>query len=304
MELRFELDENNQRQNYSTEELFGIQEQIRKFLKKRFPVGRRKRNEKRQQVGTLKSLSLDRVDKVIGRMTGESHENVRRRRKIVTAVKSNPNEYGHILESVDKGGLKLKYAAEMIEREEQKKKPPPPLPDGEFDVILIDPPWEYDRMLEGAPRYKLMSSEKLKKLKIPAAKRCVMFMWATNPKLPEALELMEHFGFKYKTNMVWVKGEKEKNQKIMGYYVRGSHELLLIGTKGTRNTPAEKDRPSSAVYDPSSGKHSQKSRKFARIIETMYPKRKKIEMFAREKDPDDDGLWTYYGDELDENSKN
>jgi len=77
LELRFELDENNQRQNYSTEELFGIQEQIRKFLKKRFPVGRRKRNEKRQQVGTLKSLSLDRVDKVIGRMTDESHENVR-----------------------------------------------------------------------------------------------------------------------------------------------------------------------------------------------------------------------------------
>ena len=297
MQLRIEIDENNQRTNYSTEELFGIQERIRKFLKKQFPVGRRKRNEKRQQVGTLKSLSLDRVDKVIGRMTGESHENVRRRRKIVNAAKSNPNEYGHILESVDKGSLKLKYAAEMIEREERKKKPSPPLPDDEFDVIYLDPPWEYNRMLEGSPRYKVMSLEELKKMKIPAAKKCVMFMWSTNPKLPDALELMKHVEFEYKTNMVWVKGEKEKNQKIMGYYVRGSHELLLIGTKGSGNTPAEKDRPSSAVYLKSSG-HSQKPRKFARIIEAMYPKRKKIEIFARKKDPDDDGTWTYFGDEL------
>ena len=157
-------------------------------------------------------------------------------------------------------------------------------------------------MLEGSPRYKVMSLEELKKMKIPAAKKCVMFMWSTNPKLPESLELMKHVEFEYKTNMVWVKGEKEKNQKIMGYYVRGSHELLLIGTKGSGNTPAEKDRPSSVVHLKSSG-HSQKPRKFARIIEAMYPKRKKIEMFATiDKDAEDDGTWTYWGDELEDQS--
>ena len=300
MELRFELDENNQRKNYSTEELFGIQERIRKFLKKRFPVGRRKRNEKRQQVGTLKSLSLDRVDKVIGRMTGESHENVRRRRKIVTAVKSNPNEYGHILESVDKGGLKLKYAAEMIEREELKKKPSPPPPKGQFELIYIDPPWDYDRKLEGSPKYKTMSLEEMKReIKIPAAKNCIMFMWVTNPKYEEGRELLNYWGFTYKSKMTWVKMKNGKLQMTTGYYVRGADEMLLIVTKGNPGVPAEKDKPPSVIFAERTI-HSRKPRKVARIIERMYPHKNKIEMFARKKDPDDDETWTYWGDQLNE----
>ncbi len=60
-----------------------------------------------------------------------------------------------------------------------------------------------------------------------ATTNAVLFLWATNPLLPDALQVMAAWGFEYKTNMVWV-----KNSHVAGFYVYGQHELLLIGVKG------------------------------------------------------------------------
>jgi len=75
--------------------------------------------------------------------------------------------------------------------------------------------------------------------------------------------------------MVWV---KDKNG--MDYYARQRHELLLIGTMGTIPPPVVKDRPDS-VITANRTKHSQKPEELYSIIEKMYPKMKKIELFAR-----------------------
>ena len=160
-----------------------------------------------------------------------------------------------------------------------------------FAIILADPAWEYDfsrsdsRQIDN--QYLPTPLEDMKRLKLPAADDCVLFMWATSPKLPEAIELMEAWGFEYKTGMVWVK------DKIgMGYYARQKHELLLIGTKGNLQLPDEDKRPESVIVAPRTG-HSEKPEIVHEIIETMYPTYKKLEMFARKAREG----WEVWGDE-------
>jgi N6-adenosine-specific RNA methylase IME4 len=115
-----------------------------------------------------------------------------------------------------------------------------------------------------------------------------MFMWATSPKLKEALELIEAWEFEYKTCMVWIK------DKIgMGYYARQKHELLLISAKGGLELPDPSLRPESVFFAPRT-EHSEKPMEVYSIIETMYPTYKKLEMFARNKREG----WEVWGDEI------
>jgi N6-adenosine-specific RNA methylase IME4 len=103
----------------------------------------------------------------------------------------------------------------------------------------------------------------------------VLFLWATSPLLPEAVQVMDAWGFDYKTNMVWDKGSIG-----MGYYARQQHELLLIGTRGTPGTPLPEARPPSVICE-SKGKLSAKPERFYEIIEAMYPAASKVELFCR-----------------------
>jgi N6-adenosine-specific RNA methylase IME4 len=104
---------------------------------------------------------------------------------------------------------------------------------------------------------------------------CVMFMWATSPKLAEAMRVLEAWGFNYRTCAVWTK------DKIgMGYYFRQQHELLLVATKGSPPTPAPSDRVSS-VITAARGQHSAKPKEFYEVVERMYPSLPKLEMFCR-----------------------
>lgn len=167
------------------------------------------------------------------------------------------------------------------------------LPDGVFDVILADPPWEYEFSLSdrGDPEshYSTMPLEKICALNVPSAEDAVLFLWATNPKLEEALKVMESWGFGYRTNLCWVK------DKIgTGYYVRGQHELLLIGKKGRMSVPAEADRPPSVLIS-AVREHSQKPEEVYAIIEKMFPDRKYLELFAR---GNKRGNWVVWGNEV------
>lgn len=161
-----------------------------------------------------------------------------------------------------------------------------------FNIILADPAWEYDFSRSDSRRignqYLPTNLSEMKRLQIPAANDSVLFMWATNPKTREAFELIDAWGFEYKTNMVWVK------DKIgMGYYARQRHELLLIATKGNLQLPDEDKRPDSVIESPRT-EHSKKPDSVYEIIETMYPEYNKLEMFARDKRLG----WESWGDEI------
>ena len=152
---------------------------------------------------------------------------------------------------------------------------------GTFPVIYADPPWRYD-VVESESRaienhYPTMSNEDIYALPIQplCTDDAVLFLWATSPKLAEAMQVVAAWGFNYKTCMVWVK------DKIgMGYYARQQHELLLIATRGAPPTPAPADRPSSVV-NATRDAHSAKPTEFYELIERMYPGLPKIELFCR-----------------------
>ena len=153
------------------------------------------------------------------------------------------------------------------------------LPKGEFNVIYADPAWEYSNSgISGAAKnhYPTMSTDAICNLKIPSAENAVLFLWVTNPLLEDALRVVSAWGFEYKTNMVWI-----KNRAGQGFYVKGQHELLFICVKGNF-------RPDDSIYiksvlESEREKHSKKPEKFYNIIETLYPKGKYLELFARNK---------------------
>ena len=98
----------------------------------------------------------------------------------------------------------------------------------EYSVIYADPPWRYSfskshtRDIEN--QYPTLTVEEIAALSIPAAKEAVLYLWATAPKLREALHVMDAWGFEYKTHSIW-----DKEILGMGYWFRGQHELLLVG---------------------------------------------------------------------------
>lgn len=296
-EIRCEIEENIQRKNFTQSEIYKIQELIRSYLEKKFTQGRKTESkdpqtDNCQHVGTLASAGLKRIDDLSGKLFDESGETTRRRRIVMNAAKNNPEKFAKLVKNVDAGSTSLSYAYLSVKRSEEKKCNT--IPEDKFDLILADPPWEYDSKLSGSPSYGLMSIEEICNLKIPSSEDCVLFLWTTSPKLEMAFEAIKSWGFVYKTNIVWVKtNQNNKPRKGLGYYVRGSHEILLIAVKGRPGIPVECDRPLSVIQSPLTT-HSEKPEESYRIIEKMYPHSKKIELFARKNRPN----WTSWGNEV------
>lgn len=155
------------------------------------------------------------------------------------------------------------------------------LPDKKYSVIYADPPWRYEhvktesRAIEN--QYPTMSLDEIKALDIPASDDCVLFLWATSPKLAEAMEVLQAWGFDYRTCAVW-----NKKHIGMGYYFRQQHELLLVATKGNLPVPEPANRLAS-VFAFKRGEHSSKPHEVYDMISTMYPDftDNRIELFCR-----------------------
>ena len=152
-------------------------------------------------------------------------------------------------------------------------------PKGQYDLILCDPPWQYDfsetgnREIEN--QYPTMTVEELENLKIPLSDDCVLFLWATAPKLREAISMIDAWGFQYKTHAIW-----DKTKIGMGYWFRGQHELLLVATRGNVSPPEQSDRVSS-IFTEARTRHSAKPSCVYEWIESAFPNLTKCEMFCR-----------------------
>jgi N6-adenosine-specific RNA methylase IME4 len=148
-----------------------------------------------------------------------------------------------------------------------------------YDVILADPPWRYSfsrsksRRIEN--QYPTMSQLELCNMQVPAKPNAALYLWATAPKLLEALDVMEAWGFSYKSHAVW-----DKERVGMGYWFRGQHELLLVGTKGKFSPPPASERVHS-LHRERRGRHSAKPTIFHELIERWYPDARLLELFAR-----------------------
>jgi N6-adenosine-specific RNA methylase IME4 len=150
-----------------------------------------------------------------------------------------------------------------------------------YPVIYADPPWQFgtwsengkDRSAEN--HYPTMTLDKLKAMPVPAAADCVLFLWATVPMLPQALEVMAAWGFTYKSHCVWV-----KDRAGTGYWFRNKHELLLVGTRGNIPAPAPGEQMDSVIAC-AARRHSEKPAAFAELIDGYFPTLEGIELFAR-----------------------
>lgn len=160
-----------------------------------------------------------------------------------------------------------------------------------YGVIYADPPWRYtdatpNRAIEN--HYPTMSDEEICALNVPAAKDCILYLWAVAPKLPEAIDVMRAWGFAYKTSAVW-----DKEILGMGYWFRGQHELLLVGTRGKVSPPPQPLRISSVIRCRR-GRHSAKPDYVRDQIAAWFPAVTRLEMFSRIRRPG----WSAFGNEI------
>jgi N6-adenosine-specific RNA methylase IME4 len=154
---------------------------------------------------------------------------------------------------------------------------------GGFDVIYVDFPWSFKThskkgMGRSAERhYDCMTLDEIKAypLNAFAARDCVLMSWTTSPFLALALDAMRAQGFVYKSGAAW-----DKEVAAMGFWFRGRHEHLLLGTRGSPRAPLPPDRSPSVIVERRTT-HSTKPIAAYQVIERMFPDRRKLELFAR-----------------------
>jgi N6-adenosine-specific RNA methylase IME4/ParB-like chromosome segregation protein Spo0J len=217
--------------------------------------------------------------------------------KVWEKAKEGDEKAKELIKKVDSGDISINKAYKDIrtheKRESVKIKPPNPIDATEtYNVILCDPPWKYQfsetntREIEN--HYPTMTHDELKNLSFPAMDNSVLLMWATAPKLKEAIELMDSWGFTYRTCAMW-----DKEMIGMGYWFRGQHEILLVGVKGSFSPPLPENRYSSVIREKRT-KHSKKPECVYDMIEKMFPNGIYLEIFAREAREN----WKSWGNQL------
>jgi N6-adenosine-specific RNA methylase IME4 len=122
-----------------------------------------------------------------------------------------------------------------------------------------------------------------------------LYMWCPNALLKEGLEVMEAWGFKYKTNLVWYKIRKDggPDGRGVGFYFRNVTELILFGIRGSMRT-LDPGRRQVNVISTRKREHSRKPAETYELIEKCSPG-PYLEIFARETMPG----WVSWGNEVD-----
>ena len=161
-----------------------------------------------------------------------------------------------------------------------------------FPTIYADPPWPYSNTAaRGAAEkhYRTMTLEQIRNepVRTLAAEQAHLHLWTTNAFLREAFDVLQAWGFRYKSCLVWV-----KPQLGMGNYWRVSHEFLLLGVRG--NLPFG-DRTCRSWLMARRTLHSRKPFAFRALIERVSPG-PYLELYGREEQPNSG--WTVYGNQI------
>jgi N6-adenosine-specific RNA methylase IME4 len=146
-------------------------------------------------------------------------------------------------------------------------------------------------------RYQTMDIEQICAMPVAehAADKSHLYLWVPNALLPWGLRVMEAWGFKYKTNVVWFKVRKDggPDGRGVGFYFRNVTELVLFGVRGGMRT-LQPGRTQVNLFSTRKEEHSKKPQELHRIIQQCSPP-KYLELFARERVAG----WSQWGDELD-----
>lgn len=160
-----------------------------------------------------------------------------------------------------------------------------------YRTIYADPPWQFqNRTGKVAPehkrlsRYGTMQLDEIKQLPVSevADEKSHLYLWVPNALLPEGLEVMQAWGFEYKTNIIWEKVRKDgmPDGRGVGFYFRNVTEILLFGIKGNKNRTLDAGRSQVNLIRSMKREHSRKPDEFIPLIESCSSA-PFLELFAR-----------------------
>jgi N6-adenosine-specific RNA methylase IME4 len=175
-----------------------------------------------------------------------------------------------------------------------------------FGAILADPPWQFQNKTgKVAPehrrlsRYATLTLDDIKALPVAqmAADVAHLYLWVPNALLPEGLAVMQAWGFRYKSNLVWHKVRKDggSDGRGVGFYFRNVTELVLFGVRGRNARTLAAGRRQVNYVSSRKREHSRKPDELYPLIEACSPG-PYLELFARGVRPG----WTAWGNEADE----
>ncbi|TWH76628.1 N6-adenosine-specific RNA methylase IME4 [Azomonas agilis] len=160
-----------------------------------------------------------------------------------------------------------------------------------FSTVLADPPWQFqNRTGKIAPehkrlaRYPTMSLQEIKDLPVEAIVKDAahLYLWVPNALLREGLDVMSHWGFTYKTNLIWYKVRKDggPDRRGVGFYFRNVTEVILFGVRGKNARTLQPGRSQENIISSQKREHSRKPDEQYDLIEACSPG-PFIELFAR-----------------------
>jgi N6-adenosine-specific RNA methylase IME4 len=175
---------------------------------------------------------------------------------------------------------------------------------GGWSCVYADPPWRFtNRTGKVAPehrrldRYDTMSADQIAALPVAdvVSANAHLYLWVPNALLPEGLAVMQGWGFRYVSNLVWAKRRKDggPDGRGVGFYFRNVTELILFGTRGNLRTLPPGRRQVNLLAGRKR-EHSRKPDGLYEIIEACSPG-PYLELFARHCRPG----WTQWGNEID-----
>jgi N6-adenosine-specific RNA methylase IME4 len=208
-----------------------------------------------------------------------------RAKAVVVAAEQEPAPYGHLVQAVDRTGrvdgvyrrLRVQRQAEALAAQ------PPPLPEGPFQVLVVDPPWPYthrpgDDSKRNVTPYPAVTLAEIQALPVAdlAAEDAVVWIRTTNAHLPDAFTAAAAEGLTDKTTLTWC-----KDRPGTGEWRRGQTEHRLLYVRGRPLVTLAGQ--STALHAPR-GRHSKEPEEFYALVEGLCPG-SRLERFARRTRP-------------------
>jgi N6-adenosine-specific RNA methylase IME4 len=177
--------------------------------------------------------------------------------------------------------MKLKASDDLLQTVGNRK----------FATVLADPPWQFqNRTGKMAPehkrlsRYPTMTLQEIKDLPVKAIveETAHLYLWVPNALLAEGMQVMENWGFIYKTNLIWYKVRKDggPDRRGVGFYFRNVTEMILFGVRGKNARTRQPGRSQENIIVSQKREHSRKPDEQYKLIEDCSCE-PRIELFAR-----------------------
>jgi N6-adenosine-specific RNA methylase IME4 len=315
--VRGEFDENTFRKNFTLREADAIAAEVEK-IERPLAKARERAGVKAAEAAPGEEVTFGQKGKTrekVAKAVGRGARSIEKAREVFEAERADPETFGPIAEEmnstgkVDRAYKQMRMTRDRAEYDKTAQEGTKAIADLDalaqtapsYKALLVDPPWDFQtyspkgKAKSAEQHYPVMSLADIKAMPVAqlAGEDCALFLCAVWPHLTQALEVIEAWGFEYKTlAFIWVK-QNEDGEGLhtgMGYWTRSNTEPVLFATRGK---PTRLAMDVHQVILSPVGKHSAKPEELPERIERLVPG-PYLELFAREKR---DG-WTSWGNEI------